>query len=281
MKTRIISGAVALLLLAVVMFSGKYALGLVVFLLALIGMHEFYDAMKSGGYKPVRIVGYLSCFALIFLIFGELIPGIGALKESGYMNKLMTLSVFLVLAFLFGILVFKHEKYNIPDVAVSILGILYVVFLFSFVILVRYMDGRGDLYIWLVFIGAWIPDTAAYFTGVAIGRTKILPVVSPKKSLEGSIGGVVGCVVVMTAGGLFLNSLGISGVEGIPVYHYVILGVLCGTISQIGDWAASAIKRYVAIKDYGRMMPGHGGVLDRFDSILFVAPVVYFYLSFL
>lgn len=279
MKTRIISAVAALVLLGAVMFLGGDVLGVVVFILAVIGIHEFYSAMQSGGYKPAKVVGYISCLSLLYIVFGDMKPGLSSIKDYSFQVKTVSLLIFIVMAVLFCLLIFKHGKYNIADAAVTILGILYIVFLFSFIILVRKMAGRGDLYIWLVFIGAWIPDTAAYFTGVTIGRTKILPVVSPKKSLEGSIGGVVGCVAVMTGVGLYLNTLGIYGMEGIPAYHYIILGILCGAISQIGDWAASAMKRYVGIKDYGRLMPGHGGVLDRFDSILFVAPVVYFYLS--
>lgn len=279
MKTRIISGVAALLLLAIVMFLGKYAFGAVVFLLALIGIHEFYNAMKSGGYKPVRIMGYISCLPLLYLTFGNSRLSLNSIVDYSIHLKILALFVFLVLSSLLCLLIFKHEKYNIADAAITILGIIYVVFLFSFLILVRSINGRGDLFIWLVFAGAWVPDTAAYFTGVALGKTKILPVVSPKKSLEGSIGGIAGCVAVMTGIGLFLNSLGIYGAAGIPFFHYIILGLLCGAVSQIGDWAASAIKRYVAVKDYGNLMPGHGGVLDRFDSILFAAPVVYFYLS--
>jgi phosphatidate cytidylyltransferase len=279
MKTRIISAIVALALLGVVMFLGRDALGIFVFILALISIHEFYGAMESGGYKPVRVIGYLSSLSLLYLIFYEKIIRRDVLFNNNAQLKLLTLFIFLIMVALFCILIFKHEEYSIADAAVTILGMLYVIFLFSFIILVRDMGDRGDLYIWLVFIGAWIPDTAAYFTGVTMGRTKILPVVSPKKSLEGSIGGIVGCVVIMVCVGLYLNTLGIYGTVGIPLYHYIILGVLCGAISQIGDWAASAIKRYVGIKDYGWLMPGHGGVLDRFDSILFIAPVVFFYLS--
>jgi phosphatidate cytidylyltransferase len=133
---------------------------------------------------------------------------------------------------------------------------------------------KGYLYIWLIFIGAWATDTFAYFTGVALGKTKILPKVSPKKSLEGSIGGVLGCMAGMLLFGLYFTSM-----FDVPVYHFAILGGICGVVSQIGDWAASAVKRAVNIKDYGNIMPGHGGVLDRLDSVLFVAPVVYFYIN--
>ncbi len=278
MRTRIISSIAALILLALIMLLGREALGAAVFVLALIGIHEFYGAMESGGYKPIKPIGYLSCLPLLYLCFKDRINASG-LIFSLEPFKGLSLVMFLVILVVFCVLIFKFEKYKVADTAVTILGIVYVIFLFSFITLVRYMGERGDLYIWLVFAGAWATDTFAYFSGVAFGRTKILPVVSPKKSLEGSIGGVLGCVAVMTALGAFLNTRGIYDPGGIPFYHYIALGLLCGIISQAGDWSASAIKRHVGIKDYGRLMPGHGGVLDRFDSILFVAPVVYFYLS--
>ena len=278
MKTRIISAVAALVLLAVIMFLGREALGIAVFIFAIIGIHEFYGAMESTGYKPIKIFGWLSCLPLLYLSFRDIINPDGS-TFSFIPLKGLSMLMFLVILALFCILIFKYDKYKITDIAVTIMGIFYVVFLFSFIILVRYMGERGDLYIWLVFAGAWAPDTAAYFTGVAFGRTKILPVISPKKSLEGSIGGVIGCIAIMLAVGLYLNTRGIYNPNGIPFYHYIILGLLCGIISQIGDWAASAIKRHAGIKDYGRLMPGHGGVLDRFDSILFIAPVIYFYLS--
>lgn len=277
MKTRIISAVAALVLLAVIMFLGREALGIAVFVIALLGIHEFYGAMECGGYKPIKTIGYLSSLSLLYLSFSDRIKN--GLSFVFIPSKGLSFVMFLIVMAVFCILIFRYDKYNITDIAVTLMGIFYVVFLFSFIILVSNMGDRGDLYIWLVFIGAWAPDTAAYFTGITMGRTKILPVISPKKSLEGSIGGVLGCMAVMLAVGLYLNTKGIKYPDGIPFYHYLILGLLCGAISQIGDWSASAIKRQVGIKDYGRLMPGHGGVLDRFDSILFTAPVVYFYLS--
>jgi phosphatidate cytidylyltransferase len=136
----------------------------------------------------------------------------------------------------------------------------------------------GEYLVWFVFIGAFATDTFAYIFGNLMGKTKILPIISPKKSLEGSIGGIFGCILLMVLVNLLATSLGWVSIK-IPLHHFIVVGLLCGIISQIGDWAASAIKRYVGVKDYGKIMPGHGGVLDRFDSILFVAPVIYFYFS--
>lgn len=280
MKTRIISAAAAIAVLAAVVYLGRLAIGIAIFVLAVIGIYEFFKALSKSGYKPVFSAGYLACLPLLYLAFAEPINGAagtgGGINSADRLAVVLTLAAaaaFILIVVLFCLLIFSDGKYNVSDIAVTLLGIIYVVFLFSFVTLTRSM-GNGYLYIWLIFIGAWATDTFAYFTGVSIGKTKILPKVSPKKSLEGSIGGIVGCVAAMLLFGLAFRS-----VLNVPLYHYAILGILCGIVSQIGDWAASAVKRSVNIKDYGNIMPGHGGVLDRLDSILFVAPAVYFYIS--
>jgi len=150
---------------------------------------------------------------------------------------------------------------------------MYIPFLFSFFTLTRQMEA-GYLYIWLILIGACATDTFAFFTGLAVGRVKIVPKISPKKTLEGCIGGVAGCVISMTVfGACFRNGM------DVPLMQFAVLGFICGIISQLGDWSASAVKRAAGIKDYGNIMPGHGGVLDRIDSILFTAPAVYFYIN--
>ena len=273
MKTRIISAAAAIVLLAAITYLGRPAIGIAVFVLSLVGMYEFYKALSKGGFNPVYSAGYAACLPLLYLAVSRWIPGLSGLEGTGAALTAVAAGVFLLLVLLFCLLIFSDGKYTAADVSVTFLGILYVAFLFSFVTLTRNM-GNGYLYIWLIFIGAWATDTFAYFTGVSVGKTKILPKVSPKKSLEGSIGGIVGCVLAMLLFGMFF-----SRILNMPLYHFAILGGICGIVSQIGDWAASAVKRSVGIKDYGNIMPGHGGVLDRLDSILFVAPAVYFYIS--
>ena len=272
MKTRIVSAVAAIALLAVVVYLGSLAIGLAIFVLAITGIYEFYKALEKGGFKPVYIVGYLSCLSLLIPVVSSLFPAGAGIADADTMLLSAALGVFATLAVLFCLLIFSNGKYTVADISVTLFGILYIVFLFLFVTLTRNME-LGYLYIWLIFIGAWATDTFAYFTGVTIGKTKILPRVSPKKSLEGCIGGVIGCIAAMLLFGLYFKNT-----ISVPLYHFAILGLICGLISQIGDWAASAVKRAVEIKDYGNIMPGHGGVLDRLDSILFTAPVVYFYI---
>jgi len=270
---------VGLLILAAVVWSDWFfsgiSIGVAIFLLALIGMHEFYSAISNIGYKPVRTIGYAACLPILMIALGGTIKKVDKYVDLFKSINYFSFGIFVTLVVLFSFIIFLHDRYNINDIAVTVFGALYVSFLFSFLVLTRNLE-NGFYYIWLIFIGAWVTDTFAYFSGVFFGRTKFLPAISPKKTVEGSIGGIAGCVVITVIYGLFLNSY----IRNVPVFHYVIIGLLSGILSQIGDWAASAVKRYVKIKDYGKLMPGHGGVLDRFDSILFIAPVVYFYISF-
>jgi phosphatidate cytidylyltransferase len=279
MRTRVISAAAGIVLLAGVVYLGKEAIGIAIFVLALIAIYEFDKVLEKGGFKPVYVLGYLSCLPLLYLAVADLLPesltklspASSTLADNSVLAA--SLGIFLLLTALFCFIIFSNGKYTITDIAFTLFGIIYVVFLFSFVTLTRNME-KGHLYIWLIFIGAWATDTFAYFTGVSIGKTKILPKISPKKSLEGCIGGVIGCIIIMMLfGQVFYPELGIQ------IIHFAVLGLICAIISQIGDWSASAIKRAVGVKDYGNIMPGHGGVLDRLDSILFTAPVVYFYIS--
>jgi phosphatidate cytidylyltransferase len=108
-----------------------------------------------------------------------------------------------------------------------------------------------------------------------MGKVKLCPKVSPKKTVEGALGGIVGSVALSTLSGIIFNNLGVD----IKIIHFVVSGFLCGIASELGDLAASYIKRYTGIKDFGNLIPGHGGILDRFDSILFTAPVIYYYFT--
>jgi phosphatidate cytidylyltransferase len=274
----VISSVVGLVLLGLVVWFGELVFGMAVFLLALVGMHEFYNSLSKGGYRPVKAVGYMSCLLILFIgLYGKIEPIAEIVKEFRYASNFFFF-IFVIFILLFLLIIFSYERYNLSDISLTLFGIFYIAFSFSFLVMTRNLD-NGFYYIWLAFIGAWGTDTAAFFTGMGLGKKKILPVISPKKTLEGAIGGVAGCVLLTVLYGLFLNYNHFIGYT--PLYHFVILGALNGFISQIGDWGASAVKRYVNIKDYGNIMPGHGGVLDRFDSILFVSPLVYYYIRFI
>jgi phosphatidate cytidylyltransferase len=142
-------------------------------------------------------------------------------------------------------------------------------------LLVRIRSEQHGFYlIWLVFLGAWVTDISAYFAGTFFGQHKLIPAISSKKTVEGFIGGILGCMLAIVIYGMWMQTKNVW----IPWYSYVFLGAVLGFVSQTGDWFASCIKRYLEIKDFGKIMPGHGGVLDRFDSILFAAPFVYIFI---
>lgn len=267
LKTRVISAVAGLILLIAVLYLGSVVLGVVVSIIAAIGLYEFYNsAAKLKNIQPIKPVGYLSIVPLLLL----------GLEETGWykldLGILTGISVCVVIFLSMTFIVFGHKRYNIIDACVTAFGIAYVPFLMSFLILIRKMD-FGILLIWLIFIGAWGTDTMAYTFGRLFGKRKIVPEISKNKTMAGAIGGILGCVALMLVFGLISRSF--LGLE-LSTAALVLLGLFCGVISQIGDWSASAVKRYVNVKDYGSIMPGHGGVLDRFDSILFVAPVVYY-----
>ncbi len=269
LRTRVVSALVGLTLLIAVLYLGSITLGVAVTLIAAIGLYEFYNSVdKVKNINPIKSVGYLSLIPLLLV----------GLEETGWyklnISVLTGISVCLIIFLSMTFIVFGHKKYNIIDACATAFGIAYVPFLMSFLILIRNMD-HGMLLIWLIFIGAWGTDTMAYTFGRLFGKRKIVPEISRNKTLAGVIGGVIGCVGLMIAFGFIVQTYFDLKISFLAL---TLLGLFCGGISQIGDWSASAIKRYVNVKDFGNIMPGHGGVLDRFDSILFVAPVVYYVL---
>lgn len=269
LKTRVISALVGLALLIAVLYMGSVVLGVIVSIIAAIGLYEFYNsAAKLKAVQPIKVVGYLSIVPLLLLGLEEL----GWYKlDLGLLTGISTcIIIFLCMTFI----VFEHKKYNIADACITAFGIAYVPFLMSFLVLIRNME-HGMLLIWLIFIGAWGTDTMAYTCGRLFGKRKIIPEISPKKTVAGAVGGIFGCVLLMLLFGFIAQTYFDLKLSYMAL---ALLGIFCGVISQIGDWSASAVKRYVNVKDYGSIMPGHGGVLDRFDSILFVAPVVYYFL---
>ena len=266
MNIRIISGiAIAPVVIFFVVFGGL-ALKLAILALSIIGMFEFYRAMKVK-FGLINFVGYF--FAIIYMIFAEFI-----INENNMFNVFT--SVFLII--LLACVVLFHTKVNIKDVMITFFGLFYVTFLLSHIYLVREYT-HGNFFVWLIFICAFGCDTGAYFSGMLFGKRKLIPTLSPKKTVEGAIGGVVVVAVLAVVFGFCIERyFQLENVNTIMLC--LITGILGSIVSQIGDLAASAAKRYVGIKDYGNLIPGHGGILDRFDSVLFTSPVVYYIMLF-
>jgi phosphatidate cytidylyltransferase len=183
-----------------------------------------------------------------------------------------------VLIFLLGAYVFCYPKYNAHQMMASFFSLVYVSIMMSFIYQLRVLQ-NGAEYVVLIFLAAWGTDTFAYCSGMLFGKHKMTPLLSPKKTIEGAIGGLVGSAVLGVLYGIFISHH--LRLDYDPITIFPIICVIGGVVSMIGDLAASAIKRNFDIKDYGTLIPGHGGILDRFDSIIIVAPIVYLVVALL
>jgi len=260
-KTRLLSSIVILVVMLFLVISGGNILLAASAFLSIVAMMEFMRMVKL--HKTVLAVpGYLSVVLLYVLLF------------TNAMDKLIPLAVFYLLT-LMAVYVFTFPKYKAEQIVAAFFSFFYTGFLLSYVYLVRELPG-GAFSVWLIFIAAWGSDVCAYCAGMLFGKHKAFPVLSPKKTWEGCIGGVGGAAVIAVLYCLLMN--GWFGQSFSLIRFAIVCG--CGAvISQIGDLAASAMKRNYDIKDYGKLIPGHGGVLDRFDSVIFVAPIVFYLLQ--
>lgn len=263
---RIISGLLGFpLVVIVLLISNKYVVDVLLAFVAILAIDEYFNAV-SKICKPIRWVGYLSCFSICFI---HLIP-----QES--LNIVVTLSVPTIMMILFAVVIATDMKTTFKDVAYTFLGIFYAVF---FMMFIAFIDGMpdGKILIWYALFAAWGTDIWAFFIGMKFGKHKFSQV-SPKKSIEGCIAGIVGSVIMMLIYTYFANTYWNMSYS----YAYIgMIGVILSLIGQIGDFSASSIKRYVGIKDYSNLIPGHGGMLDRIDSLLFLAPFAYAFFTFL
>lgn len=210
------------------------------------------------------------------LLLAVLVPLCVRTLDIGVSLSELILLVFVVFLFiLLGIAVFSHGKYKVQDVSTAFVLIFYIIFGFSSILAIRGSDNGQYLFL-LIFISAWISDTGAYFTGVLFGKHKLIPDVSPKKTVEGAVGGLVFCVAAFILFGVIMQKL----YDLTP--NYIILGCLglvMSVVSMCGDLVASLVKRQYGLKDYSKLIPGHGGIMDRFDSIIATASVLYVLLS--
>ena len=263
-KTRLLSGILLVIIALITVITGGNLLFLVLLAVSLIGMTELYKVFGIEK-KPPGIIGYLFAFLYYGLLYFEpLLPG-----ES--LNWfMMSFMAFLICQM--AVLVFAYPRYNTQQIMAAFFGMFYVAVMLSYIYQIRILPG-GIFTVWLVFVCSWGCDTCAYCVGMLIGKHKMAPILSPKKSVEGGIGGILGAALIGVLYGLAINYWGDAGAD---VLSYAVIGAAGGAISQIGDLAASAIKRYHNIKDYGKLIPGHGGILDRFDSVIFTAPIIYY-----
>jgi phosphatidate cytidylyltransferase len=266
---RIVTALIGMAYAIYVINFGQWLYALTIIFIAVLAWHEFQRMFTCQNIRcsyGIGLISVLLCCSAAWL--GNSHETVGILVGA----------ILLTLAYC----VLLRPKPQIMDGAVTILGICYVGLPFAHLILLRFYDDAlvpqsqmsyGTAYIWITFIGTWASDTFAYFIGSFFGKRKLCPRISPGKTVEGALGGIIGSLIAVAVFGWVIN---------MPWIHSLALGILIGIVAPVGDLVESAMKRFTKVKDSGILLPGHGGVLDRFDSMLFVVPTVYYYvLAFL
>ncbi len=263
---------------------------------AVVGALEYFRGLRLRGFQPNEALALIAIILLQFAAWN-----VSRNRITGFLPALIALLVISTLIYE----VASHEKEPIANIGVTFFGVVYVGWLFSYLIFLRSLPGEvtGLLPVWLdaflntvnsalavlhlqlplpqptfgawivtyIFAVTWSTDAGAYFVGMRFGKHKLAPRLSPKKTIEGSVGGIVAATVMSLLWG--------AGIH-LPWWHCLILGPVIGVLGQVGDLCESALKRDIGVKDFGMVLPGHGGILDRFDSLLFTAPIAYYYLQY-
>ncbi len=287
MTKRIISSAVGIAIgIAVLFFIDTPVINIVLALFSVLGTYELLKADKCIEYKAVTAVAFVYSAVSPFLYALDNAIASGTIGNSDKINDTVLsfnsyhgmFTVAAVLAMLSCYLL-VHKKMAIEKLYYSVAVTVFLSYaLNSIYTTYKLSDRHGIAYVLLILCGAWIADSAAYFVGTFLGKRKLCPDISPKKTIEGFIGGVI-------INGLFMIAFNLVYVKffavGCSVNYFssFFLGIICALIGTVGDLSASLIKRQCGIKDFGKLMPGHGGFMDRFDSVLFVAPFMYAFLS--
>lgn len=263
--TRLASGVVLVLIALAAFITGGPVLAGILFLISMIAYMELTKAtgVQENGkpFNGLTITGLLGVAAYYAVVY---------FAENSTWELLVIIGMLMISMLIF---VLKFPVYRSEQVFASFFAFVYAPVMFSFMYQTRELQ-YGKYIVWLILISSWGCDTCAYLVGMLIGKKKIFPVLSPKKSLEGCIGGVAGAMLI----GWLYSYFILDRIVADQAVN-VIIPVICGVgalMSQIGDLAASAIKRNHNIKDYGKLIPGHGGIMDRFDSVIVTAPMIYF-----
>ena len=270
MKQRILSAVIILTVaLLVVIFSGYIVYPIALSILAVIGIFEILRVMKSHKQFALVIPAYL--IAGIFPIFAYFTS---ADNIRGFL-LLLAGTMFVYLMWTMGVAIFSKGKIPFSRIAEVFTSVVYVTVSFTALSILRYINRDSGVFaVVLVFVVAWICDVFAYAVGVTIGKHKLIPEISPKKTIEGSVGGIIFTALFCGLYGLGLDLI----IENMSVNYLVLIigGAFLSVVSQLGDLVASLIKREYGAKDYSRIFPGHGGVMDRFDSVLSVSTALLF-----
>lgn len=253
------------MVIIVLLLGNKYVIDVALAIVAVIALHEYFNAFSK--YKPIKWVGYLSAISISLI---HIIP-------EDMLLKTIALAIPVIVIVLFMQLVIKNMKISIIDIAITLFGICYIVL---FILFIPLMAGEenGKIYIWYIFIISWGTDIFAYLVGKRFGKHKFSKI-SPNKSIEGCVAGIVGAVVLALIYTFFVNKFAL--VHVISYVAITIVAIILSIVGQFGDFSASSIKRFVGIKDFSNLIPGHGGILDRIDSLIFIAPFAYILLMFI
>lgn len=266
--SRIISALLLFPLVVVILIFGNvYVIDVAFSAVALLAMNEYFNAFKEKA-NPVKWLGYIACILISFI---HIIPADKVVISLG-------IGIPVVFLILFLQVIITNMKTTFNDIAITFFGICYIV---GFIMFLPLLLGNqnGKTLVWYIVFFAWGTDVVAYFVGKLFGKHKFSKV-SPNKSIEGCIGGTIGAVIVGLIYTIIVNNyFNIGSNISYPIIAIIAFGL--SIIGQIGDFAASSIKRYVNIKDFSNLIPGHGGMLDRIDSVIFIAPFAYFLLMLL
>ena len=263
-KTRLLSGIVLVILALVLIITGGGVLFASLLIISLIGLYELYRVFQIEK-SVIGVAGYAA--AVVFYL---------NLREQFFSDPMIL--VIGLLTLLMAVYVFSYPAYKTEQALAAFFGVFYTAAMLSYVYQTRMLE-QGAYIVWLIFLCSWGSDTCAYCVGVLFGKHKMSPKLSPKKSVEGAAGGIAGSMLLT-----FLYCFAFQEqiqVEFNEMLIFAVIGGVGALISMVGDLAASAIKRNYGIKDYGTLIPGHGGILDRFDSVIFTAPVVYYLAAYL
>ena len=280
MKKRLITAIVALILfIPVLIFSDTWALPIAASAAAVIACFEMFSCIGQKKNLVFTIPTYI--LAAFFPIFARVASSCFSFTANYSFIRFALAAAIIAPLYMFAVAVFQTKKLCVTDAGLAAFACFYIIAAFTCLVYIHDFAYLGKHIYLLCFICAWVTDTFAYFTGMLFGKHKLIPEVSPKKTIEGAIGGVVFCSISMVVFGLIIETF--FNPENSFHANYLVLalsGIAISAISQTGDLIMSLIKRKYQIKDYGKIFPGHGGVLDRCDSVIAVSLAIAFITSY-
>ena len=260
MLKRIITSIFALaVLIPVLIFSGTWVFPIALAIVSVICLFEMLKCM--GAHKNIALTLPLYVFAIAFPVLQKLF------ENDMYVAIIAFMAAVAYIIYAFALVIWSHGKLTYSNVASICLTCFYILIAINMILYIRDFGESGQFIYLLIFVGAWVTDVFAYFTGVFFGKHKLIEDVSPKKTIEGSIGGTVFCALAFVLVGIIVRQFFARDVN---LIFLAVSGIIMAVIAQVGDLILSVIKRHYGIKDFGKIFPGHGGMLDRFDSIMAV-----------